>query len=90
MLSMQGNRAVFFQGNRVRRFANFEPPVKRRPLRLNAVGCLDSLNAPPRGQLEDLKGDRSGSHSIRINDQWSICFRFEDGDAYDVEIVDCR
>ena len=78
----------FFRGNRVRRFADFERPAKRRPSQLNAAGCLDSLNAPPGNQLKALKGNRSGSYSIRINDQWRICFRFEDGDAYDVEIVD--
>ena len=78
----------FFRGNLVRRFVNFERPARRRLLQLNAAGSLDSLNAPPGNQLKALKGDRSGSYSIRINDQWRICFRFEDGDAYDVEIVD--
>ncbi|UTH72234.1 type II toxin-antitoxin system RelE/ParE family toxin [Chromobacterium sp. IIBBL 290-4] len=46
------------------------------------------LRSPPGNRLEALKGDREGQFSIRINDQWRICFRFEDGDAFDVEIVD--
>lgn len=78
----------FFRGNRVRQFVNFERLAKRKLLQLNAANCLDSLNVPLGNRLKALKGDRSGSYSIRINDQWRICFRFEDGDAYDVEIVD--
>ena len=49
---------------------------------------LDFLRVPPGNRLEALRGDRGGSYSIRINDQWRLCFRFADGDAYDVEIVD--
>jgi proteic killer suppression protein len=49
---------------------------------------LRDLAAPPGNQLEALKGDRAGQHSIRINDQWRLCFRWREGDAYDVEIVD--
>jgi proteic killer suppression protein len=49
---------------------------------------LDDLRAPPGNRLERLSGDRKGQHSIRINDQWRICFRWRDGDAHDVEIVD--
>jgi proteic killer suppression protein len=52
-----------------------------------ATGLTD-LRVPPGNRLEALKGDRRGLHSIRINDQWRICFRWERGDAYDVEIVD--
>ena len=78
----------FFRGNRVRQFVNFERLAKRKLLQLNAANCLDSLNVPPGNRLKALKGDRSGSYSIRIYDQWRICFRFEDGNAYDVEIVD--
>ena len=63
--------------------------VARRKLRMlnNALG-LDDLRIPPANRLEALKGDRRGQHSIRINDQWRICFRWHDGDAHDVEIVD--
>lgn len=49
---------------------------------------LNELRVPPGNRLEELKGDREGEHSIRINDQWRICFRWLDGNAYDVEIVD--
>ncbi|BFI96505.1 MAG: type II toxin-antitoxin system RelE/ParE family toxin [Rhodanobacter sp.] len=63
--------------------------VSRRKLRmLNNAASLDDLRIPPANRLEALKGSRKGQHSIRINDQWRICFRWIDGDAHDVEIVD--
>ena len=63
--------------------------VARRKLRmLNNASSLDDLRIPPANRLEALKGDRKGLHSIRINDQWRICFRWYNGDAHDVEIVD--
>ena len=63
--------------------------VVRRKLRMLANACtLDDLRIPPANRLEALKGIRKGRHSIRINDQWRICFRWIDGDAHDVEIVD--
>jgi len=55
---------------------------------LDSALALDDLRQPPSNRLEALKGDRRGHHSIRINDQWRLCFRFADGEAYDVEIVD--
>jgi proteic killer suppression protein len=55
---------------------------------LDAATVLDDLRLPPGNRLEKLKGDRAGQHSIRINQQWRICFRWRSGDAYDVEIVD--
>lgn len=55
---------------------------------LDAAMRLSDLRVPPGNRLERLRGDRAGQHSIRINDQWRICFRWEEGDAYDVEIVD--
>ena len=61
----------------------------RRKLRmLNAAAALDDLRIPPANHLEALKGKRKGQFSIRINDQWRVCFRWKDGDAHDVEIVD--
>lgn len=61
----------------------------RKKLRqLGAAVTLDDLRIPPGNRLEALKGDREGQHSIRINDQWRLCFRFESGHAYDVEIAD--
>jgi proteic killer suppression protein len=63
--------------------------VARRKLRmLNNAAVLDDLRVPPANRLEALKGDRKGQHSIRINDQWRVCFRWKEGDAYDVEIID--
>ena len=63
--------------------------VARRKLAyLNAARDLRDLKAPPSNQLEALKRDRHGQHSIRINDQYRVCFRWADGDAYDVEITD--
>lgn len=55
---------------------------------LEAAHSLDDLRSPPGNHLESLKGDRRGQHSIRVNDQWRICFRWKDGNAHDVEIVD--
>jgi proteic killer suppression protein len=78
-----------FQRERVR---GLPPALLRVALRklvqLDAATVLDDLRVPPGNRLEKLRGDRAGQHSIRINDQWRICFRWRDGDAFDVEIVD--
>ena len=62
--------------------------ARRKLLLLHQARRLEDLRAPPGNRLEALKGDRNGQHSIRINDQWRICFRWEAGDASGVEIVD--
>jgi toxin HigB-1 len=63
--------------------------VSRRKLRaLAAATALEDLRQPPANHLEALAGDRAGQHSIRVNDQWRLCFVWRDGDSYDVEIVD--
>lgn len=63
--------------------------VALRKLRmLNRAVTLSDLRAPPANRLEKLRGDRAGQHSIRINDQWRICFEWRNGDAYAVEITD--
>ncbi len=63
--------------------------VAQRKLRqLDVAAELRDLAAPPGNRLEPLKGDRAGQHSVRINDQWRMCFVWRDGNAYDVEIVD--
>jgi toxin HigB-1 len=63
--------------------------VARRKLRmLNNAAELADLRIPPANHLEALRGDRKGQYSIRINDQWRLCFRWADGDAFDVAIVD--
>jgi proteic killer suppression protein len=60
----------------------------RKLLMLDAATRLDDLRVPPANRLEKLAGRRAGQYSIRINDQWRVCFRWSEGDAYDVEIVD--
>jgi len=62
--------------------------ARRKLLLLNQARRLDDMRAPPGNRLEALKGDRAGGHSIRINDQWRICFRWQGTGAFDVEIVD--
>ena len=62
--------------------------ARRKLLLLHQARRLEDLRAPPGNRLEALKGDRNGQHSIRVNDQWRICFRWEAADAYGVEIVD--
>jgi proteic killer suppression protein len=69
------------------------PPIIMKRARekldmLHRARVLDDLRAPPANRLEALSGDRAGFWSIRINNQWRVCFRFENGDAFDVEIVD--
>jgi proteic killer suppression protein len=72
----------------VRRFQSIERVARRKLLYLHQARRLEDLRVPPGNHLELLKGDRAGSHSIRINDQWRICFVWRQGDAHDVEIVD--
>jgi len=62
--------------------------ARKKLVILDAAPRLNDLRIPPGNQFEALKGDRKGQHSIRINDQWRICFKWSDGDAYDVEITD--
>jgi proteic killer suppression protein len=62
--------------------------ANRKLMQIHNARSLSDLAAPPGNRLEALKADRKGAHSIRINDPWRICFRWLDGDAYDVEIVD--
>jgi proteic killer suppression protein len=79
----------FFNTGRSRRLPR--EILRRAAMRLqqmDAATDVEDLRLPPSNRLELLKGDRAGRHSIRINDQWRVCFRFVDGDAYDVEIVD--
>ena len=78
-----------WNGERIRGLPLQVQNVARRKLRvLNNVTQLLELRIPPGNRLEKLLGNRRGQFSIRINDQWRICFRWERGDAYDVEIVD--
>ena len=80
--------AALFNSRVVSRFRNIERVARRKLLQLHAATDLNSLRIPPGNQLEVLKGDRKGQHSIRINDQWRVCFTWHDDGAYRVEIVD--
>ena len=75
-------------GDRVRRFVNIADVARRKLRQLEIAGRLDDLRVPPGNRLEALKGGRTGQHSIRINDQWRVCFRWTEAGAEDVEIVD--
>ena len=75
-------------GYRVKRFVNIESVAQRKLRQLQIAGRLEDLKVPPGNRLERLKGDRTGQHSIRINDQWRICFRWTDAGPDDVETVD--
>ena len=75
-------------GYRVRHFTSIERVARRKLAQLDAAATLSFLRVPPGNRLEALRGDRAGWYSIRINDQWRLCFRYIDGDAYDAEIVD--
>ena len=79
---------ALLQGMRVKRFVNFESVAMRKLQQLSAAVELEFLRIPPGNKLEALKGDRKGQHSIRINDQWRICFVWRNGHAHDVAIVD--
>ena len=68
--------------------ANIQQVARRKLRMLNNAATLDDLRVPPANRLEALKGNRKGQHSIRINNQWRICFQWKEGDALDVEIVD--
>ena len=76
------------KGYRVRRFVAVERVAQRKLAQLDAAATLGFLKVPPGNRLEALAGDRQGQYSIRINDQWRLCFKFDKGNAYDVEIVD--
>jgi proteic killer suppression protein len=81
-------RTLFITG----RSSRLPPDLVRRARRkleyLNSAPSLEDLRVPPGNRLHALKGDRHGQHAIWINDQWRLCFRFLDGDAYEVEITD--
>ncbi|MFM8555367.1 MAG: type II toxin-antitoxin system RelE/ParE family toxin [Betaproteobacteria bacterium] len=79
---------ALFEGERVPRFRNIETVSLRKLAILERIEVVEELRIPPNNRLESLKGNRRGQWSIRVNDQWRICFRFVDGNALDVEIVD--
>lgn len=75
-------------GRPVKRFMRIETVARRKLRQLQIAGTLEDIRVPPGNRLEALKGDRSGQHSIRVNDQFRICFRWTGAGAEDVEIVD--
>ena len=80
---------IVWRGEVSRRLPFSMQSVARRKLRmLNNAQSLNDLRIPPANRLEALHGDRRGQHSVRVNDQWRVCFRWANGDAFDVEIVD--
>ena len=79
---------ALFDGTRIRRFVNVEPVAMRKLAMLNRAGKLDDLRVPPGNRLEALKGGRKGQFSIRINDQFRICFVWTASGPVEVEIVD--
>jgi proteic killer suppression protein len=78
-----------FQRERSRRLPpEIQRTAQRKLAMLDAAESLEDLRSPPSNRLESLVGDRSGQHSIRVNEQWRVCFRWMDGDAHDVEVTD--
>jgi proteic killer suppression protein len=75
-------------GRRVRRFLNIQAVARRKLRQLQIAERLDDLRVPPGNRLEAMRGDRAGQHSIRVNDQYRVCFRWTTAGAEDVEIVD--
>ena len=90
MIRSFGDRRTrrFFEGQRVAAFQRFAEQATRRLTLLDSAATLQDLAALPSNRLEALRGDRAGHHSIRINTQWRLCFRWEADGPYDVEIVD--
>jgi proteic killer suppression protein len=79
---------LLYSGTRVARWVNIERSALRKLQQLSWSNLLDDLRAPPGNRLEALSGDRKGQYSIRINDQWRLCFKWGTEGASDVEIVD--
>ena len=82
------NTEALFDGARVARFTNFAIVAMRKLQMIHAATRIESLRVPPQNRLEKLSGDRIGQWSIRVNDQFRVCFVWHDGVAWDVEIVD--
>ena len=90
MIRSFGDRKTkaLFDDEIVRAFHGFADRAKRKLVAIHVAGRLEDLRVPPSNRLEKLRGDLNGFHSIRINDQWCVVFRWSDGDAHDVRIVD--
>jgi len=79
---------AMFGGTRVARFANIQTIAMRKLAMLNQAARLNDLRVPPGNRLEALRGNRAGQHSVRVNDQFRVCFRWAESGPEDVEIVD--
>ncbi len=79
---------ALYQGKRVRKFESFKAQAEKRLEILDNAKTIHDLMGLPSNRFEALAGDRNGQHSIRINQQWRVCFKWQDSDAYNVEIVD--
>ena len=79
-----------FDGARSRRYAGIQKAIERKLRMLHRATSVDDLKEPPGNRLEKLQGDRSGQYSIRVNDQFRICFEWESGNAENVEVADCH
>lgn len=79
---------ALFGRQRIRRFVNIETVARRKLEQLNQAGTINDLRVPPGNRLEALKGNRAGQHSIPVNEQFRLCFRWTKSGAEDVEIVD--
>ena len=82
------NTETLFDDDDVKKFRGISKAARLKLEVLNAAVSLNSLRVPPGNRLEQLKGDRKGQHSIRINNQWRVCFVWKNENAFDVEIVD--
>ena len=81
--------ALFYRERKHKRLPDeLQRKARMKLIQIHRSASLNDLRVPPGNRLEALKGDREGQYSIRINDQWRICFRWSNGDAYDVQIVD--
>ena len=80
--------AALFVGERVKRFVNIANVATRKLQQLDSAATLEGLRAPPGNRVEALAGNRRGQHSIRINDQWRLCFVWKTDGVHDIEIVD--
>ena len=79
---------ALFNSREVRRFRSLERVARRKLLQIHAATVLESLRIPPGNHLEALKGERKGQHSVRVNEQWRVCFVWKSDGAHQVEIVD--
>ncbi|MGH8225604.1 MAG: type II toxin-antitoxin system RelE/ParE family toxin [Gammaproteobacteria bacterium] len=82
------NTEALYEGTCPAAFRAFRKAAERKLQMIDSASALVDLRSPPGNRLEKLARDRTGQYSIRINDQWRICFKWQDGDAYQVEIVD--